>query len=104
MTGKSKGAATERGTGRALSPVALSRLTWTAADRQAWDDAYRAAICIAARRTAADTYRLSLLARRKNARAALVAYEGCSEDGTCDSFTLYGSCDHSVRAGYSVKV
>jgi len=34
-------------TRRALSPVALSRLTWSASDRQAWDDAYRAARNIA---------------------------------------------------------
>jgi len=31
-------------TRRTLSPVALSRLTWTADDRQAWRDAYRAAL------------------------------------------------------------
>jgi len=31
-------------TRRTLSPVALSRLTWTADDRRAWDDAYRAAV------------------------------------------------------------
>ena len=33
-----------------LSPVALSRLTWTADDRQAWKDAYRAALWCAVRR------------------------------------------------------
>ena len=71
---QSKSAVSGRRKSRALSPVALSRLTWTADDRRAWDDAYRAAICIAARRTTADTYRLSLLARRRDARAALIGY------------------------------
>ena len=35
-----------------LSPVALSRLTWTCEDRQAWKDTYRAAIRIDAVRSA----------------------------------------------------
>ena len=33
-----------------LSPVALSRLTWSADDRQAWDDTYRACLLVAVRR------------------------------------------------------
>lgn len=33
-----------------LSPVVLSRLTWSVEDRAAWDEAYRAALRIAAAR------------------------------------------------------
>ncbi len=33
-----------------LSPVALSRLTWTADDRRAWQDTYRAALWVSVRR------------------------------------------------------
>ena len=43
---------TEREMKDSLSPVALSRLTWTFEDRRAWDDAYRAAIRINAVRSA----------------------------------------------------
>ena len=48
-----------------LSPVALSRLTWTFEDRQAWKDTYRAAIRINAVRSA---YVLASAHRENEAR------------------------------------
>ena len=73
-----------------LSPVALSRLTWSADDRRAWKDAYRAAIRIGAVRS-------SYVGRYRG------AIDDC-QDPTCPD---YGSrlIDGICRAArYSVHV
>lgn len=56
-----------------MSVAALSRLTWTADDRRAWNEAYRTAVLITARRALVGTRAAIALERFQLARDRVLA-------------------------------
>jgi hypothetical protein len=81
-----------------LSPVALSRLTWTAEDRRAWDEAYRATLWIHVRREERIRVARERSAVLRAARREQLARRAATIE------PLHGGCVPVTFSDYSVHV